>query len=162
MTTRRFWFLVVINSIALLLTFFILRFIRVPAPDSQGGFVPVFTISDWVWWMIPVLGFLFTAISWVVRPFLLMIFGRWVIQTFGLFLRLSARIPLRVEQAAPQPVDPKAIGCVDALEAAGDIDALEQLYAATSDWEGLVEEVKDGEVRDGRTVTGVLQYALSR
>lgn len=88
MTTRRFWFLVVINSIALLLTFFILRFIRVPAPDESGAFIPVFTISDWVWWMIPVLGFLFTAISWVVRPVLLMIFGRWVIQTFGLFLLL--------------------------------------------------------------------------
>lgn len=88
MTTRRFWFQVVINSIALLFTFLIMSFFRVPSSDGDGEFVPVFTISDWVWWMIPVLGLLFTAISWVVRPALLMIFGRLVIRTFGLFLLL--------------------------------------------------------------------------
>jgi ubiquinone biosynthesis protein len=88
MTTRRFWFQVVINSIALLLTFIAMHFFRVPSSDAQGEYVSVFTISDWMWWMIPVLGLLFTVISWVVRPALLMIFGRLVIQTFGLFLLL--------------------------------------------------------------------------
>ncbi len=88
MTTRRFWFQVVINSIALLFTFALLRLFHVPAPDTPGAFVPVFTISDWMWWMLPVLGLLFTVISWVVRPALLMLFGRLVIQTFGLFLLL--------------------------------------------------------------------------
>ncbi|MDL1897595.1 hypothetical protein FBQ82_15125, partial [Anaerolineae bacterium CFX7] len=110
MTTRRFWFQVVINSIALLLTFVLLRFFRVPSPDTPGTFVPVFTINDWMWWMIPVLGLLFTLISWVLRPVLLMIFGRLVIQTFGLFLLfidalvfwLTTRLsPFQFEIASP-------------------------------------------------------------
>lgn len=85
MTTRRFIFQVVINSIALFITFLVFRLIRVPAPDGTGT-VPVFTVDDLVFWMIPILGLIFTAINWVLRPVLLMILGRLVIQTFGLFL----------------------------------------------------------------------------
>lgn len=42
------------------------------------------------------------------------------------------------------------------------LDFNESIRVGTTDWEALVEEVRDGELRDGRTVTGVLQYALSR
>ncbi|MCL7416385.1 MAG: NUDIX hydrolase [Halalkalicoccus sp.] len=40
-----------------------------------------------------------------------------------------------------------------------DLDFNESIRVRTSD--ALVEDVKNGAVRDGRTVTGVLQYALS-
>src|SRR5262245_24414179 len=86
MDARRFLFQVIINSIALLLTLLVFRLIRVPAPDGSGQTVPVFTVDDLVFWMVPVLGLIFTAVSWVMRPILLMIFGRLVIRTFGLFL----------------------------------------------------------------------------
>lgn len=43
-----------------------------------------------------------------------------------------------------------------------ELDFNESIRVGTADWEALVEEVGSGEVRDGRTVTGVLQYALSR
>ena len=88
MTARRFIFQVVINSIALLFTFLLLQLIRVPMPDSAGEFVPVFTVDDFFLWMVPVLGVIFTLINWALRPVLLMIFGRLVIRTFGLFLLL--------------------------------------------------------------------------
>ena len=68
MATRRFLFQVVINSIALLFTFLLFRLIRVPVPDVQGQTVPVFTVDDFVLWMIPLLGLIFTGISLVLRP----------------------------------------------------------------------------------------------
>ncbi|MFC6903701.1 NUDIX hydrolase [Halalkalicoccus tibetensis] len=43
-----------------------------------------------------------------------------------------------------------------------ELDFNESIRVGTADWEALVEDVKNGELRDGRTVTGVLQYALSR
>lgn len=42
-----------------------------------------------------------------------------------------------------------------------ELDFNESIRVGTADWEALVEEVGSGAVRDGRTVTGVLQYALS-
>ena len=67
MATRRFLFYVVINSIALFFTFLVFRLIRVPVPDAPGETIPVFTVDDLVLWMIPVLGLIFTGISWVLR-----------------------------------------------------------------------------------------------
>lgn len=43
-----------------------------------------------------------------------------------------------------------------------ELDFNESIRVTTTDWDALVEGTNDGEVRDGRTVTGVLQYALSR
>ncbi|KYH26193.1 adenosine nucleotide hydrolase NudE [Halalkalicoccus paucihalophilus] len=42
-----------------------------------------------------------------------------------------------------------------------ELDFNESIRVATTDWEALLADVQSGEVRDGRTVTGVLQYALS-
>lgn len=84
MATRRFLFQVIINSIALFFTLLLFRLIRLP--DASGQMVPVFTIDDLVLWMVPILGLIFTGIGWVLRPVLLMLFGRLVIQTLGLFL----------------------------------------------------------------------------
>lgn len=86
MAARRFIFQVVINSIALLFTFLVFRLIQVPAPDGSGESVPVFTVDDLVLWMVPILGLIFTVINLLLRPVLLMLLGRLVIQTFGLFL----------------------------------------------------------------------------
>lgn len=42
-----------------------------------------------------------------------------------------------------------------------ELDFNESIRVGTTGWEALVEEARNGEVRDGRTVTAVLQYALS-
>lgn len=41
-----------------------------------------------------------------------------------------------------------------------DLDFNESIRVATADWDALVEEIRSGETRDGRTATGVLYYAL--
>ncbi|WP_122089027.1 NUDIX hydrolase [Halalkalicoccus subterraneus] len=42
-----------------------------------------------------------------------------------------------------------------------ELDFNESIRVETTDWDALVEDVESGELHDGRTVTGVLRYALS-
>ncbi|ADJ14322.1 NUDIX hydrolase [Halalkalicoccus jeotgali] len=43
-----------------------------------------------------------------------------------------------------------------------ELDFNESIRVETTDWEGLKRDAENGEISDGRTLTGVLRYALTR
>ncbi len=69
---------IIVNSLALLVTIFVLGLIRLPTADGRN--VPLLDIADG----LLVVGFLFAVVNTAVRPVLFALSGRWLIRSLGL------------------------------------------------------------------------------